>query len=161
MGKWNNLILHHSASSYGTARLINKWHRERGWSGIGYHFVILNGRLTQEDFLEQRRCDAMIGQIATGREFDLDQWVEANEVGAHALGFNRDSVGVCMIHRNGPIPVAVLSSTVRLVADLTRRLEIPIDKVLGHGEIDSKKEHCPGTDMDRFRWDVRWMRTAL
>lgn len=51
---------------------IDTWHKERGWSGIGYHAVI--------------RRD---GQVEFGRHFD--------EVGAHVKGWNTRSVGVCMV----------------------------------------------------------------
>jgi len=26
------------------AKMIDEWHRAKGWNGIGYHFVILNDR---------------------------------------------------------------------------------------------------------------------
>jgi len=51
---------------------IDDWHKQRGWSGIGYHAVI--------------RRD---GEIEFGRHFD--------EVGAHVKGQNYRSVGVCMV----------------------------------------------------------------
>ena len=51
---------------------INRWHRDRGWSGIGYQFVI--------------RRD---GTVETGRPI--------NKVGAHAYGYNRISWGICMV----------------------------------------------------------------
>ena len=51
---------------------INRWHRDRGWSGIGYHFVI--------------RRD---GTVETGRPI--------NKAGAHAYGVNRVSWGICMV----------------------------------------------------------------
>ena len=51
---------------------IDRWHRERGWLKIGYHFVIKRD-----------------GTIEEGRHVD--------EVGAHAKGHNSTSVSVCMI----------------------------------------------------------------
>ena len=45
------------------AKEIDLWHRQRGWSGIGYHFVI--------------RRD---GRVEAGRPLDRP--------GAHAQGFN-------------------------------------------------------------------------
>lgn len=51
---------------------IRKWHKERGWSDIGYHFVI--------------RRD---GTIEDGRPVDA--------VGAHVQGWNSRSVGVCLV----------------------------------------------------------------
>lgn len=51
---------------------IDKWHKARNWSGIGYHHVI-------------RRS----GALERGRGL--------NEVGAHAYGYNRTSIGICLI----------------------------------------------------------------
>ena len=43
MRKINKIILHCSATQEGkniTADTIDKWHKKRGWRGIGYHYVI-------------------------------------------------------------------------------------------------------------------------
>jgi len=53
-----------------SAQQIDSWHRKRGWSGIGYHYVV--------------RRD---GTVERGRP-------EA-KVGAHCLNHNRHSIGVC------------------------------------------------------------------
>ncbi len=51
---------------------IDRLHRSRGWAKIGYHYVI---RLDGE--LQRGRLDA--------------------DIGAHASGFNRHSIGICLI----------------------------------------------------------------
>lgn len=56
---------------------IDRWHRERGWSGIGYHYVI------DRD-----------GKVATGRHL--------NKTGAHVKGHNTGSVGICLIGGRWP-----------------------------------------------------------
>jgi N-acetyl-anhydromuramyl-L-alanine amidase AmpD len=69
------IVIHCSATPPGSdigADEIDDWHKQRGWSGIGYHAVI--------------RRD---GQIEFGRHFD--------EAGAHVKGQNYRSVGVCMV----------------------------------------------------------------
>ena len=49
MRKIDSIIVHCSATKAGqdfTAADIDRWHRERGFNGIGYHYVIrLDGRL--------------------------------------------------------------------------------------------------------------------
>lgn len=73
----NRIFLHTAA--HGTAtqnydttvQQIDAWHRERGWSGIGYHFVI--------------RLD---GTVSAGRSED--------KAGAHVAGFNTGTMGICM-----------------------------------------------------------------
>ena len=67
------IIIHCSAvrpNQTSSAKEIDLWHRKRGWSGIGYHYVV--------------RRD---GTIETGRP-------EA-KVGAHCLNHNKYSIGVC------------------------------------------------------------------
>ena len=49
MRKIDSIIIHCSATKVGqdfTAADIDRWHRERGFNGIGYHYVVcLDGRL--------------------------------------------------------------------------------------------------------------------
>jgi hypothetical protein len=37
---YTSAVIHHTASHDVSASTINKWHKERGWDGIGYHWVI-------------------------------------------------------------------------------------------------------------------------
>ena len=67
------IILHCSAvkpNQTSSAKQIDRWHKQRGWKGIGYHYVI--------------RRD---GTIELGRA--------ESEVGAHCTGHNKYSVGIC------------------------------------------------------------------
>lgn len=68
------LVVHCSDSPQGRgddAETIHQWHLQRGFDGIGYHYVIL------ED-----------GTVQKGRP---EYWV-----GAHARGYN-ESLGICLI----------------------------------------------------------------
>ncbi len=66
------IVIHHSASPDVSATEIHRWHLQRGWSGIGYHFVI--------------RKD---GTVEKGRPLET--------VGAHAgPDNNSDSIAVCL-----------------------------------------------------------------
>ena len=69
------IVIHCSATSpkqdIGLAE-IDRWHRQRGMLRVGYHRII--------------RRD---GTIENGRSL--------NEPGAHAAGFNRQSIGVCLV----------------------------------------------------------------
>ena len=51
---------------------IDIWHKSRGWSGIGYHYVIRRN-----------------GKIEIGRP--------NNRVGAHVYGYNKVSIGICLV----------------------------------------------------------------
>ena len=75
MRKINKLIVHCSATPNDrdvTVDEIRAWHKERGWSDIGYHYVI-----------------SRQGKILCGRPVGI--------VGAHCQGHNTDSIGVCLI----------------------------------------------------------------
>ncbi len=69
------IIVHCSATPEGrahTAADIDRWHRQRGFDCIGYHFVV--------------RLD---GTVEPGRPLE--------KVGAHCKGHNADSIGICYI----------------------------------------------------------------
>ena len=71
----NKIIIHCSATPKGvdySAADIDKWHRQRGFRGIGYHYVI-----------------KLDGTIEKGRD--------EIEMGAHCLGENLYSIGICYI----------------------------------------------------------------
>lgn len=75
MRRVDKIIIHCSATREGvdfTSADIDRWHRRRGFNGIGYHYVV--------------RLD---GAIETGRPLD--------EAGAHCAGHNKRSVGICYI----------------------------------------------------------------
>lgn len=36
----DEIILHHAEASHASVEEVNRWHLERGWTGIGYHFYI-------------------------------------------------------------------------------------------------------------------------
>lgn len=70
-----DIVIHCSATKEGKdfgAADIDRWHRDRGFNGIGYHFVV--------------RLD---GTIETGRLLSL--------AGAHTTGHNQNTIGICYI----------------------------------------------------------------
>lgn len=90
------IIIHCSDSNWGNFTHIDSWHKER-WEGInhygkqiycGYHYIILNG-LDNSDSLYDPRRD---GLVEKGRP--------DNYVGAHCLGQNLHSLGVCLIGKD-------------------------------------------------------------
>ena len=78
MRKIKQIIVHCSATKEGQdfkAKDIKRWHFERGFSDIGYHYVV-----------------DLDGTIEEGRSLEL--------IGAHTKGQNRDSIGICYYWRN-------------------------------------------------------------
>ncbi|MDE6256057.1 MAG: N-acetylmuramoyl-L-alanine amidase, partial [Muribaculaceae bacterium] len=73
MRKIDKIILHCSATPEGrevTVNDIRSWHIQRGFRTIGYHYVV---------YLD--------GSVHAGRPVE--------EIGAHCLGQNKNSIGVC------------------------------------------------------------------
>lgn len=71
----DKIIVHCSATPEGrdvSAATIDDWHKQRGWSGIGYHYVV-----------------SLDGTIEYGRDI--------NKTGAHVKGHNKGSIGLCYV----------------------------------------------------------------
>ncbi len=149
MSDWKRIVLHCSDSHWGSAPEIRKWHSDpkpkgNGWSDIGYQYVIDNGKIKPNYYL-----DCMNGAVEIGRPIDGDMIAESGEKGAHAYGYNSDSIGVCLVGKERFTP-AQMGKLIDLVSDLMTKFEIEAENVLGHYELDPRKT-CPNIDMDAFR----------
>lgn len=139
MRKIKEIIIHCSDTPAGEdfcAADIDRWHRERGWLCIGYHYVV--------------RLD---GTIEEGRDLSL--------VGAHCAGHNANSIGVCYIggrSAHGVAPVTYYDTRTEaqkkalrtLIADLRKRFGASI-KVVGHRDYD-KGKLCPCFDVSKEKY---------
>ena len=117
----DKFIVHCSATPDGrdvTAAEIDQWHKARGFSGIGYHFVI--------------RLD---GSIEFGRPVET--------MGAHVMGQNSHSIGVCMIG-NVDFNTAQFVSLEKLYHFV--KLMYPNIKVYGHRDFTDLKT-CPNFEV--------------
>ena len=133
MRKIDKIIVHCSDSLWGDAEVINRWHLERGWSGIGYHFVILNG-LRRSDSPYDKSVD---GEIEAGRPI--------SEVGAHVKGQNRNSIGICLIGREHFSAMQLLVTLPDLLGRLMDEHRLQRNDVYGHCDFSSKT--CPNFDV--------------
>lgn len=137
----DHLILHCSALDYGTTEGMRDYHREdRGWSDIGYHFVLHNGYPDRDGPFDPDD----LGEIYVGRHID--------RIGAHAKGYNRRALGVCMVgltffHEQLQASAARLFHHLRYLYDPV----IPIARCKGHRELPGVRKACPVIDMDEFR----------
>jgi len=131
------VIIHCSGSSWGNASVITKWHVvERKFDAIGYHYVILNGRLSPYKFHSY-----FDGHLETGRPLDDDADLELDEKGAHVFGYNM-AVGIVMIGLSGVFTDAQL----RCLKHLLNRLKAQFGEldIIQHSDVDKKKPHCAG-----------------
>jgi N-acetyl-anhydromuramyl-L-alanine amidase AmpD len=131
---WRWLVIHHSATAAGSVAAFDRGHRERGWDGVGYHFVIGNGH------------GMPLGEIrATAR------WLD-QAAGAHAgqAEYNADGIGICLIgdYDTAPPDPLVLERLAWLCAVLLRRHDLPPSALIGHDQVPGKATRCPGRHFD-------------
>ena len=123
MNKIDSIIIHCSATRVGLdlrAKDIDCMHRQRGFTRIGYNFVI-----------------DLDGTVENGRPLSIDG-AHCNTKGFSGVSYNKHSIGICYIgglDRNGrPADTrteAQREALVRLVEDL--RLVFPsLQQVIGH-----------------------------
>ena len=109
---------------------IRKWHIQKGFRNVGYHFVIKRD-----------------GAVETGRAED--------EIGAHAYGHNKDSIGICLVRglneewQSEENYTDIQWSILReLVEDLLEKYSSDLE-VIGHNEVSTKD--CPCFDVQKWR----------
>lgn len=141
-----HIIIHCSDSRWGSVDDIRAWHLQRGFKDVGYHFVILNGRINSDLELPSTN-----GSIEGGRPLDGDAFIEDNEIGAHALGYNDKSIGICLIGKD-EFTVEQMEALKNLLRDLLKHYKINPKNVLGHRETEQgKHKTCPNFDVSSFR----------
>ena len=143
MRKIDKIFIHHSASDFGDAELIESWHKEQGWQGIGYHFIILNGYLTSNNFKKRIQQLDFIGTIQKGRDITT--------AGSHVKNHNANSIGICLIHDKLQYEERQLEVYRDLTAGLAKMFNVDPKNILGHYEVDKGKPLCPSLDMNEER----------
>tara|TARA_R110002126_G_scaffold78629_2_gene195659 strand:+ start:4679 stop:5128 length:450 start_codon:yes stop_codon:yes gene_type:complete len=135
------IVIHATATKEGKhfdSEDIDNWHKEKGWSGIGYHYVVL-----------------LDGMLEKGRKDD--------KIGAHVKGFNKNSIGVVYIgglDKNGKPKDTRTELQKEALRELLKRLKwiYPKAEILGHRDFSKDKngngiiepseymKHCPCFD---------------
>lgn len=119
------IVWHHSATDTGDAATFHQYHLSKGWSGIGYHYVILKD-----------------GSVEAGRPLTA--------VGAHAYGYNKDSIGICLVGNFDEIVPSF--NQLRAAASLSHYLEDQLGRTLKWSlHRDLCDTSCPGR---YFRLDM-------
>jgi hypothetical protein len=134
---WRHIVVHHSASVVGSASIFDKAHKERGWDGLGYHFVIGNGSASGD------------GEVEVGYRWKRQQ------AGAHAgnAEYNQAGIGICLVgdFEHGGRPSARQMASLRaLVRFLQVKTGVPTSEICGHGNVPGKSTECPGKNLDLF-----------
>lgn len=124
----NEIIVHCSATAEGkdfTIDDIKRWHLARGFSDIGYHYIIYRD-----------------GSINKGRD--------ESKIGAHCTGHNSNSIGVCYIGgcaADGKTPKdtrteSQKNSLLKLLSELKNKYP----KASIHSHKDYTNKACPSFD---------------
>ena len=138
MRKINKIIVHCSDSHCGTAEEIDRWHKQRGWKGIGYHFVICNGY----PWPSRAYIKGWDGIVQDGRPVE--------QIGAHCRGHNQDSIGICLIGKRCFTGQQLFIALPFLLARLLREYNLTPDDVYGHQDFNQQKT-CPNIDTGILR----------
>tara|TARA_R110001592_G_scaffold67498_1_gene207149 strand:+ start:1959 stop:2381 length:423 start_codon:yes stop_codon:yes gene_type:complete len=130
MREINKIIIHCSATRECqdiSTETIRGWHvNERGWSDIGYHYIIL-----------------IDGTIDEGRALEIQ--------GAHVRGLNKNSIGICYVGgcdskmnpKDTRTPEQIKSMN-QLVSKLKEKYNASVH---GHNEFSSKA--CPAFNVKK------------
>lgn len=135
--KWRYIIIHHSATKRGCAKIFDKYHKSRGMkNGMAYHFVIDNGTCGKRD-----------GQLEIGSRWKK----QISAGGCRQARYNNLGIHVCLVGNFTKKPPSrkQLRTLAKLVNELRNRYNIPMKFVVGHGRIKGEKSQCPGR---RFPW---------
>ena len=128
MRKITEIIIHCSATIEGkdyTVADIDRWHKARGWRGIGYHFVIYRD-----------------GSIHAGRPI--------SETGAHCTGHNAHSIGICYIgglSKEGKSKDTRTPEQHKAMRSLIKQLKEKFPEASIHGHREYANKACPCFDV--------------
>jgi len=131
----NKIILHCSATPEGrhtTVEDIRLWHKQRGWSDIGYHYVV---------YLD--------GTVHEGRPIERS--------GAHVFGLNKNSIGICYV---GGVDKNNLKAKDTRTSEQIMALDLLLGSLLDdfkgatlHGHNEFANKACPSFDVqDEYRY---------
>ncbi|MDR3542553.1 MAG: peptidoglycan recognition family protein [Desulfosporosinus sp.] len=130
---WQKIVIHHTASPTEVRRLgksipvnsalIREWHQSKGWSDIGYHFVIMPD-----------------GCCTEGRPL--------NRPGAHCKVGQRNSIGIgiCLVGNfsETEVPEAQLNGLVNKVVQLMADFHLKLGDIELHRDVSGAVTECPG-----------------
>ena len=127
LSKIRYIVVHHSAGDGFNAFDYAKWHIQRGWPGIGYHYVIdPDGKINQTNTLDT--------------------------VSYHVANNNTASIGISLSGNlsNHAMTKEQMDSLIKLIKKLKAEVGSHL-VVKGHKELQSTE--CPGklTDMNKIR----------
>ena len=136
MRKLDRIILHCTATPEGRhvdVDTIRVWHKARGWSDVGYHFVI---------YLD--------GSVHAGRAVE--------KTGAHVAGHNATTIGVVYVGGTdaaGKAKDTMNAAQETAFVNLVKHLRDEYGPLTLHGHNEYAAKACPSFIVkDKFKWLV-------
>jgi N-acetylmuramoyl-L-alanine amidase len=136
MRKLTRIILHCTATPDGRhvdVDTIRSWHKKRGWSDIGYHYVI---------YLD--------GSVHAGRD--------VAKAGAHVSGHNADTIGVVYVggtDAGGKAKDTMNDAQQTAFVNLVKHLRDQYGPLTLHGHNEYAAKACPSFNVkQKFGWLV-------
>lgn len=133
----NEIIVHCTATPEGkdyTVDTIKLWHQKRGFSDIGYHYIV-----------------HLDGRVERGRHEDI--------AGAHCVGHNTHSIAVCYVGglaSDNKTPKDTRTEAQKTaIRNLLMQLLKLYDKATIHGHRDFAAKACPSFDATAEYKDLR------
>jgi len=128
------IVIHHAEAPGGDREFIKHVHVDKnGWRDIGYHAIICNGQSH--------------GSWRAGEDGEIQEGRPEGMQGAHARGYNKGSLGVCLIGCfDSDTPThAQIVSLVRLLLEWCEKYGLCEDDIFGHSELNDTD--CPGYNL--------------
>lgn len=116
------IAVHHSQRKIDSVKRIKDLHiKINKWEDIGYHWLI-----DKKGKLHQGRSEKFIG--------------------AHVLGHNKNSIGICLIGNfDEELPTKKqIQTLIKFLKEKIKKHKIPIKNILGHKEFSDVTKTCPG-----------------
>ena len=134
--KLDRIILHCTATTEGRhvdVDTIRKWHLDRGWSDVGYHFIIY-----------------IDGSVHVGRPIE--------QSGAHTSGHNATTIGVVYVggtDASGKAKDTMNAAQETAFVNLVKHLRDQFGPLTLHGHNEYAAKACPSFKVkDKFKWLV-------
>ncbi len=127
--KVEKIVIHHAEIESGNRDYYGWFHKGiRGWSDVGYHFIIGNG-------VDSLSID---GDIEIGRAINIQ--------GAHVKSHNHNTIGICLVGNmdNHKPTEKQMESLLNLLNRLIKEFSLSKNDICGHRDFDGVTKSCPG-----------------
>jgi N-acetylmuramoyl-L-alanine amidase len=135
MRQIDKIIIHCTATREGDdsidVKVVDRWHRQRGFNNIGYHFLIL-----------------IDGCIQYGRDLDT--------IGAHTKGENQGSIGISYVggvEKDGKTPKDTRTDAQKeSLKQIVKFFKLLHPNLTVHGHNEYANKACPSFNVSKEEW---------